>query len=108
MTKFDLLIIDDDELFLMLNKREIIKSEFHRNPITFNNGPMGLNWLNENDGQGKNTLIFLDINMPQMDAWGFLDSLNKAERQANIKIYIVTSSGRFQKTKLKLLLIPMC
>lgn len=93
MTKFDLLIIDDDELFLMLNKREIIKSGFHPAPITFNNGPMGLNWLNENDGQGKNALIFLDINMPQMDAWGFLDALNKAEPQANIKIYIVTSSA---------------
>lgn len=93
MTKFDLLIIDDDELFLMLNKREVIKSGFHPSPITFNNGPMGLTWLHENDGEERSVLIFLDINMPQMDAWGFLEAVNKAEYKANIKIFIVTSSA---------------
>lgn len=90
---FDLLIIDDDELFLILNKREVVKSGLHAAPLTFNSAQLGLNWLDDNDQEGRNVLILLDINMPQMDAWGFLKAMAQKPLKSHIKIYIVTSSS---------------
>ncbi len=36
-------------------------------------------------------LIFLDINMPKLDAWGFLEELDKITKD-HVPIYILTSS----------------
>lgn len=35
-------------------------------------------------------LIFLDLNMPELDGWGFLDKMR--EKQLDQRVYILTSS----------------
>lgn len=37
-------------------------------------------------------LVFLDINMPVMNGWGFLDELQTFAREDNTQVFVVTSS----------------
>ncbi len=89
---FDLIIVDDDELFLILNKRELIKSGFHLEPKSFLDANSALDYLKSSDQTGKKVLVFLDINMPGLDGWGFLRHLRDMNLSSNIKNIIVTSS----------------
>lgn len=100
--KFDLLIIDDDEIFLFLEKRVVTKCNFHQNPKLFNSATSALDWLLEPQNITKNVLIFLDINMPRLNAWGFLDILLAKTFAFQINVVIVSSStdpNDFKKAK---------
>jgi CheY-like chemotaxis protein len=75
-----ILCIDDDPITLMLCKKVISKSEFSNEIITAQNGEEALlhfNTLkytnNKNKASKKPELIFLDLNMPVMGGWEFLD-----------------------------------
>lgn len=90
--EFDLLIIDDDDLFLFLGKREVIKNNIHNAPLLFPTAQKALNWLDEHSVSNKDEVIFLDINMPDMDGWGFLDAMIAKNYAFVIKVIIVSSS----------------
>lgn len=90
--KSKLLLIDDDKLFLMLNKQQVINSDFHDSPETFLNAALALEWLNQNDHPNERILLFLDINMPDMNGWQLLEMLSQNTYQANILVVMVSSS----------------
>lgn len=73
-----ILCIDDDPITLMLSKKVIEKSSFSDEIITAQNGEEALlyfNTLKYNKAKivKKPQLIFLDLNMPVMGGWEFLD-----------------------------------
>lgn len=56
-------------------------------------GKHGFEYLTENFNAAEKYIIFLDINMPIMNGWGFLNELNKVDFSIDhIKVYIVSSS----------------
>jgi CheY-like chemotaxis protein len=89
-------IIDDDTLYKLLLKKSIKKLPFEVTVISFNNGQeafLGLQQINAQKGQLPD-IILLDINMPVMDGWEFLEAYKsiKAELLKPIKIYMASSS----------------
>lgn len=73
-----ILCVDDDPITLMLCKKVISKSSFSHEVITAQNGEEALHHFNilkyTNDkNKRKPELIFLDLNMPIMGGWEFLD-----------------------------------
>lgn len=88
----EIIIIDDDELFLLLNKRELIKSDFHLAPKTFLDAKNALEYLKSLDQTERKILVFLDINMPEIDGWKFLVLLKGLNLNMNIKHILLTSS----------------
>ncbi len=78
-----ILCVDDDPITLMLCKKVIMKSEFSKNIDTAVNGEDALKYFNNliagNDSKNNNypQLIFLDLNMPVMNGWEFLDVFSK-------------------------------
>lgn len=76
-----ILCIDDDSVALMLCKKVIIKAEFSKEIKTAPNGEEALLYFNtlkyntkpNNLNDKKPSLIFLDLNMPVMGGWEFLD-----------------------------------
>lgn len=76
-----ILCIDDDPIALMLCKKVITKAEFSKELITAQNGEEALSYFNtlKNNttpadlNNKKPSLIFLDLNMPVMGGWEFLD-----------------------------------
>lgn len=89
-------IIDDDELFIMITRNNIRKSGIPVITEDFKNGKDSLNVLKERVLSGENipNIILLDLNMPLLDGWEFLDELKHMpdESRRRIKIYICTSS----------------
>lgn len=79
-----ILCIDDDPITLMLCKKVISKSSFSHEVITAQNGEEALHHFNvlkyTNDKAKKRPeLIFLDLNMPIMGGWEFLDHFTSSD-----------------------------
>lgn len=87
-------IIDDDPIFVFGSKILLNRNDFSNSILVSDNGQQGINDLQE---YVKTTLklpevIFLDLNMPVMDGWEFLDSFNSFFKESKTKIYILSSS----------------
>ncbi len=89
------IIVDDDPLNNSICKL-VIKSATHKTDILdFIYPEEALEFLKKNSNAiDDNTILFLDINMPRMDGWAFLqeyDLFNERLRK-KIAIYILSSS----------------
>jgi len=89
-------VIDDDPIFQIIVNKIIKKSELFLNVSSFSNGKEAINAL-KNSLEKKEILpniILLDINMPIMDGWEFMEEMMLLKAQINepINIYIVSSS----------------
>jgi len=95
-----ILFIDDDPITLMLCKMVISKSFFSKEIVTAKNGEEALQYFNKlkqvnsNDQSTKPQLIFLDLNMPVMGGWEFLDSFSTSDYSEynNTKVIILSST----------------
>lgn len=87
-------IIDDDPIYVFAAKRMMELSDFCQSFMLFNNGKKALDGLVPMiDGrEAIPELILLDINMPVMDGWQFLDEFIKIKTDQKITLYIVSSS----------------
>jgi len=89
-------IIDDDDAYVYLTKRIILMKQLCNNLLIYENGRIAMHELShlleyEDDFP---ELILLDINMPEMDGWQFLDEFTKIKPRLNkqVTIYMVSSS----------------
>jgi CheY-like chemotaxis protein len=99
MYKLDtILLIDDDFTTNYLHKKIISKSEIDSSIEVANNGKEGIDklWELNETIKDKNSLvlIFLDLNMPIMDGWGFLEIFEeiKSLLNFNTNLFILSSS----------------
>ncbi len=97
-----ILIIDDDIGVLFLHDIILTESRLIASPLSFSNAESGLEYLKSQDYPGNRALIFLDINMPKMNGWQFLDHLEKEIKHVDVKVVMVTSSlSKAEKEKSK-------
>lgn len=97
-----ILCVDDDAITLMLCKKVITKAEFSEEIDTANNGEEAIIYFerlfieNKNNNNVVNPqLVFLDLNMPIMNGWEFLDLFSKSEYYKNfpdIKVIVLSST----------------
>lgn len=89
-------IIDDDPIFIYGTKRIMKDVDFCDSIIVYNNGQEAYEGLREISDQGKKVppIIFLDLNMPIMNGWEFLDMFTQipSNNSENTVIYIISSS----------------
>lgn len=90
------LLIDDDDVcnFIMSRALKIVAPDAE--VLTARNGKEGINLLKDSfiDNSKVPSIIFLDLNMPVMDGFEFLDAYKMLNGpKDNIKIVIVTSSN---------------
>lgn len=87
-------IIDDDEIFVFGAKKIMQLANFCNSIMVFQNGREAFDALKPIILAGENIpeVVLLDLNMPVMDGWEFLDELTTVECPKEMLIYIVTSS----------------
>lgn len=87
-------IIDDDPITVFGIKKMLSAIEASQNIITFPNGKEAIDDIKSRiqDNQDVPEVIFLDINMPIMDGWQFLEEFINLPLENRIRINIVTSS----------------
>lgn len=89
-------VIDDDEIYTFTVKRVIARSDIAEKTIYFHNGKAALDFLAENAHQPDilPDLILLDLNMPVLDGWQFLDHYGKLlpKLDKKISVFVVSSS----------------
>lgn len=93
-----ILLIDDDFATNYLHKKIISKSGIDIPIEVANDGEEGINKLlslNESiNNENATILVFLDLNMPVMDGWGFLKqfAIIRSTVLCNVDLYVLSSS----------------
>ncbi len=94
--KLRILLIDDDRIYQFAARKTIEATGFADNIVIYSNGEDAINYLKRSikDETSLPDVIFLDVNMPVMNGWEFLEEYS-AIKQGLIKpviIYVVSSS----------------
>lgn len=89
-------LVDDDKIFQLTASRTLKATAITDSILQFENGEDALNFLRQHttDPDSLPDYIFLDINMPMIDGWMFLDDYENLKNKFSkpINIYMVSSS----------------
>ena len=87
-------LVEDDPASVYWIKHKVNETDFCENLVVYNNGQDALDGLTGMKSRGEKLpeIIFLDLNMPIMDGWEFLDEFTQIKTENVILIYILTSS----------------
>lgn len=89
-------LVDDDKVFQLTASRTIKAANLTDRILQFENGEEALAFLkaHASDSESLPDYIFLDINMPFVDGWMFLDDYADLKQllTKEIRIYMVSSS----------------
>jgi CheY-like chemotaxis protein len=93
---FIICIVDDDEVYQFTVTRAIQTQKLAKKILIFSDGEEAIQFLIQNVSKNEDLpdVIFLDINMPIMDGWQFLEEYVRLKPRIGkrITIYMVSSS----------------
>lgn len=96
MTKFaEVLLVEDDPITILVCDRIIKMTSFAEVVKTCENGKIAIDFLHSIGDEGKiPPIIFLDINMPVMNGWDFLEEFEKVKENFKElpRIYLLSST----------------
>ncbi|MGY6521302.1 MAG: response regulator [Mongoliitalea sp.] len=81
-----IVFVDDDKIQHMINRKNMLRLKEDLNLQFFENPYNALEWLENNEAD----LLILDVNMPEMKGWEFLDRLKALNKRIEVKM--LTSS----------------
>lgn len=87
-------LVDDDRIYHLLTRKLLESTACTSGILEFYDGQEGIDYLESHKTEECNLpdVIFLDIQMPYLDGWQFLEKFSKMELKKEIKIYLVSSS----------------
>ncbi len=84
------MLVDDDPMSNTYSTLVVKKQNPNTEVITFNSGMAALNYLKD-FSKPKPAIILLDLNMPVMNGWDFMEEYEKLN--LSIEVVVVTSSN---------------
>lgn len=100
----NLLVIDDDDINIFIIKKIVEKTGYKITMIAKSNGQLAIDYIKETleNNQTLPQLILIDINMPVMNGWEFVEAYTELNVTEDINLYILSSSvyeNDIEKTK---------
>ena len=89
------ILIDDSDIDLFIQRRFLEVYHFSDTLVLYNSAEQALGWLKEMKGEAAPDVIFLDLNMPEIDGFSFLNDFKKLPQEVldKCKIVVLTSSN---------------
>lgn len=102
--KINLLVIDDDDINIFIIKKIVDKTGFDIEMTSKSNGQQAVDFLQTaiTNQTAFPDLILIDINMPVMNGWEFVEAYTTLEVTKDVDLYILSSSvyeNDIEKTK---------
>ncbi|UTW63051.1 response regulator [bacterium SCSIO 12741] len=94
MKEDTVLIIDDNEVDILIASKNLELSGKFSKVVVAKNGQEALEILNGMEDEEQPSHILVDINMPIMDGWAFLDEFSERQTETEEKpqVYMLSSS----------------
>lgn len=88
-------LIDDSDIDLFIQRRFLEVYNFSKKLISYKSAEEALEWLKAVNGETPPDIIFLDLNMPNVDGFGFLEGFKNLPKKVQDKsrIVVLTSSN---------------
>jgi two-component system, NarL family, nitrate/nitrite response regulator NarL len=89
------MLIDDSDIDLFIHRRFLELCNFSRELVTYRSAESALEWLRNLNGDRPPNVIFLDLNMPVVDGFSFLNLFNQLPEKIrnHTRIVVLTSSN---------------
>src|SRR5687768_16717187 len=89
------LLIDDSDIDLFIQRRFLEVYNFSDQLVSYKSATEALNWLKTINGTEPPEIIFLDLNMPEVDGFTFLNDFHSLPEKikGTTRIVVLTSSN---------------
>ncbi len=89
------ILIDDSDIDLFIQRRFLEVYNFSDTLVLYNSAEEALGFLKEMRGEAAPDVIFLDLNMPEIDGFSFLNNFKNMPQEVldKCKIVVLTSSN---------------
>lgn len=89
------ILIDDSDIDLFIQRRFLEVYNFSKQLVLYKSAEEALNWLRNINGEAAPDVIFLDLNMPEVDGFSFLKNFKDLPEKvtSKSKIVVLTSSN---------------
>ncbi len=93
-SKINLLVIDDDEINIFIIKKIVVKTGYNVDMVSKNNGQLAIDYLAQiaEDENEFPHLMLIDINMPVLNGWEFLEAYDTLNPHQKPDMYMLSSS----------------
>lgn len=90
----NIFLVDDDHIYQFTAKKTLESMGLTGQVSTFSDGEKAIEFIKGHisDPEALPDVIFLDINMPVMDGWQFIEEFQKLNPVKKIALYMVSSS----------------
>ena len=90
----NVLLVDDDKISNFINSKVLSRTGIVKELHTVMNGKEALDHINKSGTKWSPDVIFVDLNMPVMDGFQFIEAFSKLDHSKTdkVRIVIVTSS----------------
>ncbi|RZK49643.1 MAG: response regulator [Pedobacter sp.] len=102
--KLQLLVIDDDDINIFIIRKIVEKTGVPIEMVSRNNGQQAIDYLKDAIASQLDLpqLVLIDINMPVMNGWEFIEAYQDLNIEQPVNMYILSSSvyeNDIEKTK---------